>query len=170
MIKINPTTIFVSVFFLIILFFSSQTRSTPTDSITPDPTDNWPTYTSNYLDLVFKYPPDWDLPKEGLIQNSPEIDFDSKLNISVDSALTFEEFIKKNLPTDQTPPLDYLNGNIVGKKLIYRSGADLAIVDIVIAFPGRKQNIITVSYTDFPGHITKSETIDQMLATLRFLD
>lgn len=165
MIKINPTTIFISVFFLIILFFSSQTQPT-----TPAPRNGWKSYTSQYLDIVFQYPPDWDPPQEKVIQNRAEIDFEGKLIIASDNTPTFEKFIEKNLPTDNTPPLDYINGYIKGKKLIYRSGTDLAIVDIVIAFPGKKQNFITVSYTDFPGHITKSETIDQMLATLRFLD
>lgn len=147
---------------------NSVAVQSPISAPTPDPTANWKTYTNT--EYSFKYPREWSIPKEETLQSSQQISFDNILTVTSRRSLTFEQFVAENLPTDKTLPVDYINGDIHGKKLIYKSGVDQATIDTVIAFPGQTQNVITFLYTDSPGHITKSEIIDQILSTFKFIN
>ncbi|QQG41796.1 MAG: hypothetical protein HYV90_00585 [Candidatus Woesebacteria bacterium] len=137
---------------------------------TTDPTASWKTYTASDGSFLLKYPIDWSIPNEEKLQNVQRINFDNTLIVTSRPALTLDQYVAKNLPLDKTLPVDYTNGDIHGKKLIYKSGVDQSTIDTVIVFPGKTQNVITFSYTDFPGHITKSEVVDQILSTFKFLE
>lgn len=144
-----------------------QTQATPTPITTTDTTANWKTYTSKALQISFKYPNEWKDPQEKSSQK--EIVFENILTIASKSGTTLDQFVNKNLPTDGTLPVDYNSGDIQGKRIVYKSGVDQAVVDTLIVFPNQDNNLIIISYTNSPGHITKSETIDQILSTFKFL-
>jgi len=152
---------------------TEQQKDVTPPTATTDPTTNWKTYTNTKLGFSFKYPSEWELPNGMTIPNTKvgntqQISFDHNLTVMYQPSTTLEQYVAKNLPTDNTPPADYINGNIHGEKIIYKSGVDQATINIVIAFSGQTQNVITFTYTDYPGQITESKIIDQILSTFQF--
>ena len=143
-----------------------QPTQTPTPTATPDPTAGWKTYTNTNIGYLLKYPEDWNIPTE----KSQQTSFDNTLTITFIAGTTLEKYVTNNLPTDKTPTVDYINGDIYGEKIVYKSGVDQAILDVAIVLPKQSNNVIVFSYTDYAGHITKSETIDQILSTFKFID
>mgnify|MGYP001558259781 CR=1 FL=1 len=148
-----------------------QAQTSPTPSITPDPTSNWKTYINDKFGVEFRYPIGWPVPKE-LLQS---INFNGKLIIvkgpfydqALQRDLNFDEYAVRSYG-DETPRYDFNMNGLIGKRGLENSVSNYSNI-VVLAKDNKSTDIITISYIYDPKK-EDGKVFDQILSTFKFLD
>ena len=175
-----------------LMFFNKETVNKPPDislTATPTPTPdinaNWITYTNPTYGYSIKFPNTYEVPPQTEKQKT-QLGTDNNICITLKGDTikdgttclfiidywqkTIVDVIKMKLPTDGSQPQDYTSGTIKGKIIVYKMGESTTQAVVILPKPSTTNEIITLSYTNYPGDIERSKLVDQILSTFKFLD
>ncbi|MCH7541318.1 hypothetical protein IH981_00875 [Patescibacteria group bacterium] len=142
-----------------------------TTSTKKDGTEGWKTFTGKYIKVTFKYPPSWKVSEvDGL--STPEGKVNTKVSLNEsgkDRGLSItENFLGGFTGLQQTSEKSITIDGILTKK-VYLEDEQGGGIQVHIQIERNSKNYFIIgSWAD--GDLGADEVIDQILATLKFLD